>query len=64
VVFFLLAQKKIQLPKTYKNMFSDELSFNDVPKAVAHLITLVFQQIVQLIGQNSINLQRNSKINI
>jgi hypothetical protein len=56
VVFFLLAQKKIQPPKTFKNMFSNEaLSFNDVPQAVAHLIN----KVEPIFSKNCNNLRKN-----
>jgi predicted DNA-binding transcriptional regulator AlpA len=38
VVFLLLAHLKTQQPKTNFNMFSDEISFNDMPQAMAYLI--------------------------
>lgn len=40
VVFFLLAQKETKSPKSY-NMNFEEISFNEMPKALAHLISKV-----------------------
>lgn len=41
MVFFLLARKKAQSPKTEYTMFSNEISFNDMPQAMAYLINKV-----------------------
>jgi len=38
VVFLLLAHLKTQQPKTNNKMFSNEISFNDMPQAMAYLI--------------------------
>jgi hypothetical protein len=41
MVFFLLARKKAESPKTANTMFSHEISFNDMPQAMAYLINQV-----------------------
>ena len=54
VVFFLLAQKETKSPKSY-NMNFEEISFNEMPKALAHLISKV-ETLEQLLkSQQSIN---------
>lgn len=41
VVFLLLARLKIELPKIHHTMYSKEISFNDMPQALAYLIDKV-----------------------
>ena len=41
MVFFLLAQKEAQPPKTVYIMFSEPISFNELPQAMAYLIQKV-----------------------